>query len=200
MLMKDGLAHWISEEGSLWRLNCETLKAERLSQPSAELFIGWCDSKGAHTLKSSGEGIRVGLDAVQPGAVAREASGGKGPLRDIFAANGLIAVVGEQVVTLDSRTGYTLGGGKYTGQWVAGALADPQPDAPDQEPRLLMLTQDNDFGDLIALRPSSGGEEAVWRAQGVRPSGLLVAGKRLYVVHESGVVSIRSTAGALHGG
>ena len=66
-------------------------------------------------------------------------------------------------------------------------------------PTLLMLTQDNEDGNLTALRPSSGGEEAVWRGPGVRVTGLIVAGRRMYVVHESGVTSIRSASASSAG-
>lgn len=194
MLMREGFAYWISEEGALWRLDCSTLNCEPLMEPAPDARIGWCGAEGSHVLRDGGDGIRVGMDAIRPGGVAREAPGGNGPLKDVFAAKELLAVVGEEVVTLDSRTGYVLGGGKFVGQWVAGALADPESDAPDREPRLLMLTQDNEDGNLTSLRPSSGGEEAVWRGAGVHVTGLIVAGRRMYIVHESGVTSIRSAS------
>jgi len=199
MLLKQGSAYWISEEGSLWRLECETGVCVPLTEPAPDTRIGWCGAEGAHIVKDGGEGIRIGLDPVRIGFVAREAPGGNGPLKDVFAGKGLLAVVGEQVMTLDSGTGYVLGGGKYLGQWVAGALAEPEMDAPDREPRLLMLTQDNEDGNLTALRPSSGGEEAVWRGPGVQVTGLIVAGRRMYVVHNSGVTSIRSAHSASAG-
>lgn len=198
MLMQGGVAFWVSDQGALWALNCEQNVCRQLSEPAADVLIGWCgaDSNGAHLIRSGGDGIRVGLEPTGSDRVQREAPGGSGPIRDLFASKGLIAVVGEDVVTLDSRTGYILGGGRYTGQWIAGAVAETEADSPDREPRLLMLTQDGDAGNLTSLRPSSGGEEPVWRGSGTRPTGLIVAGRRLYIVCETGVVSIRPAASA----
>lgn|GEM_PF-2986695 len=203
MLMLHGVAYWIAENGAAWSLICDTGICSQLTDPSTEARLGWCTAsdtrEGVHVLRVSGDGIRVGLDPVTAGSVAREAPGGTGALRDVLAVQGLITVVGEEIVTLDSRTGYSLGGGKYTGQWVTGALAEPEPDALDREPRLLMLTRDNEDGNLSALRPSSGGEEAVWRGKGIKPTGLIVAGRRMYVVHETGVTSIRHAPAGLTG-
>ena len=100
-------------------------------------------------------------------------------------------IVGDTVTTLDPHTGYSIGGGKYSGQWVTGALVETQQNAADREPRLLMLTYDMGNGNLSALSPSSGGEEAVWTGQGLRPLSLIIAGESLYVVHERGVTRIR---------
>jgi len=46
-------------------------------------------------------------------------------------------------------------------------------------------------GNLSALNPASGAEEAVWQGPGVRPLNLIIAGESLYVVHERGVTRIR---------
>ena len=187
----DGRAYWVGEEGALWQLDYRSRELQPLHDRLPGLQRVWCKQDGAHTVRVTGEGLRVGLDAVVRDGAIRETPGGAGPFRDLFAAPGLIAVVGETVTTLDPQTGDTLGNGKYSGQWITGALTDAPPTAAYREPRLLMLTYDMDAGSLSALRPSSGGEEAVWREPGVRPMNLIVAGESLYIVHERGVTRIQ---------
>ncbi len=191
LILRDGIAYWVGEDGVPWRLDIRS----RDLQPMKDEFSGiqrvWCESDGLHTVRITGDGIRVGLDAVVPGGIMHEALAGVGPLRDIFAAAGMVAVVGETVTTRDAQSAQFIESGRYSGQWVAGALAHAQPDAADREPCLLMLTYDRGNGNLSALRPSSGGEEAVWSEAGVRPLSLIVAGESLYVVHERGVTRIQ---------
>ncbi len=190
MLIDGDTAYWVSEGGVLCALNCTTGEAAVLTAALAGQHVGWCDARGVRTVTAGADGIRVALDPVVQDGLLREAAGGDGPLRDLFMADGLTAVVGDTVVTLDSHTGYVQGGGRFNGQWIAGAIAPAESEAPDQEPRLLMLTRDGEDGSLVALRPSSGGEEFVWRARGIRPIGLLTAGSMLSVVHDRGTVTI----------
>jgi hypothetical protein len=187
----DGRASWIGAEGTLWQLDCLSLDLQPLHERLPGLQRVWCKQDGTHTVRVTGEGLRVGLDAVVRDGTIRETPGGAGPFRDLFAAPALIAIVGETVTTLDPQTGDTLGNGRYSGQWITGALTEAPLAAADREPRLLMLTYDMDAGNLSALHPSSGGEEPVWRAPGVRPLNLIVAGESLYVVHERGVTRIQ---------
>jgi hypothetical protein len=189
--LREGMAAWIGEDGALWRLDC----ARRELQPVTEPLVGaqrvWYAPEGPSTVRLTGNGLLVGLDPRDRSRAAREAPGGAGPFRDLFAGSALLAVVGEMVTTLDPHTGYTIGIGRYSGQWVTGALTEAQPDALDREPRLLMLTYDQGNGNLSALSPSSGGEEQVWQAPGLRPLSLIIAGESLYIVHERGITRIR---------
>ncbi|MCW3096378.1 MAG: hypothetical protein JWL77_1996 [Chthonomonadaceae bacterium] len=191
IVLRDGTACWIGEDGALWRLDCALRELKPLTEPLVGAQRVWYAPDGTHTVRLTGNGLLVGLDPIDRAHAVREAPGGTGPFRDLFAASALLAVIGEMVTTLDLRTGYTIGVGRYSGQWVAGALTEAQPDAPDQEPRLLTLTYDMGRGNLSALSPSSGGEESVWQAPGVRPLSLIIAGESLYVVHERGVTRIR---------
>lgn len=191
IVLRDGMACWIGTDGALWRLDCALRELQTLTEPLGGAQRVWYAQDGAHTVRLTGNGLLVGLDAVDRARAVREAPGGAGPFRDLFAGPALLAVVGETVQTLDPHTGYTIGIGRYSGQWVTGALAEAQPDAADKEPRLLMLTYDMGSGNLAALSPGSGGEELVWQGQGVRPLNLMIAGESLYVVHEHGVIRIR---------
>jgi hypothetical protein len=191
MALRDGRACWIGEDGALWQLDCRSGDLNSLTDPVLGAQRLWWEQNGLHTVRLTGNGLLVGLDGVDRARAVREAPGGAGPFRDLFAAPTLLAVVGETVTTLDPRTGYAIGGSKYSGQWVAGALVEAQADAADQEPRLLMLTYDMGSGNLSALSPSSGGEEPIWQGQGVRPLNLIIAGESLYVVHERGVIRIQ---------
>ena len=191
LALRDGIACWIGEDGALWQLDCRSRALQPLTEPLGGAQRVWRTQDGAHTVRLTGSGLLAGLDAVDRARAVREAPGGAGPFRDLFAAPRLLAVVGETVTTLDPRTGYEIGGSRYSGQWVTGTLIEAQRDAADQEPRLLMLTYDMGSGNLSALSPSSGGEEAVWQGQGVRPLSLIAAGESLYVVHERGVTRIR---------
>jgi hypothetical protein len=189
--LRDGMACWIGTDGALWQLDCQRGELQMLTEPLVGAQRVWRTDEGSHTVRLTGNGLLVGLDAVNPVRTVREAPGGAGPFRDLFVMPTLLAVVGEGIATLDPRTGYPIGLGKYSGQWVAGALAEAQTHAADQEPRLLMLTFDRGNGNLSALSPSSGGEEAIWQGPGVRPLSLIIAGESLYVVHERGVTRIR---------
>jgi hypothetical protein len=190
MLAFEDTAYWTAENGtpcSYCRTDAKlTLHGE--NQPG--LLPAWCDARGMRTIRSGSDGIRCGLDPLIPGGLHREAAAGYGPVRDVFTAQGLTVIVGDTVVTLDTTTGYVQGGGRFNGQWIAGAMAPAENGAPDQEPRLLMLTKDGEEASLIALRASSGGEEFVWRARGQRPLSLLSAGSLLYIVLERGIISI----------
>lgn len=189
-----GIASWVGEDGALWQLDVVSRRLQPLHERLPGLQRVWCKEDGVYTVRTTGEGLRVGLNAVVRDGANRETPGGVGPFRDLFAATGLIAVVGETVTTLDAQTGDTLGNGRYSGQWITGALTDAPPNTADREPRLLMLTYESDAGSLSALRPSSGGEEAVWREAGVRPMNLIVAGESLYVVHARGVTRIQEAS------
>ena len=191
LALHDGVACWIGADSALWQLDCRSRTLQPLTEPLPGTQRIWWQQDGVHAARLTGNGVLVGLDAQDRARAVREAPGGAGPLRDLFVSPTLLAVVGETVTTLDPRTGYSIGGGRYSGQWVAGALVDAQSDAADQEPRLLMLTYDRGNGNLSALSPSSGGEEAVWQGQGVRPLSLIIAGESLYVVHERGVTRIQ---------
>ncbi len=194
LALRDGLACWVGADGALWQLDCRSRTLQSLTEPLVGAQRVWCVQDGVHTVRLTGNGLLVGLDAVDRARAVREAPGGAGPFRDLFASSTLVAVVGDTVTTLDPRTGYAIGGGKYSGQWVTGALVETQQDAADREPRLFMLTYDRGNGNLSALSPSSGGEEAVWQGQGLRPLSLILAGESLYVVHERGVTRIRENS------
>jgi len=191
LTLRDGIACWIGEDGALWRLDCANRDLQPLTAPLVGAQRLWHAPDGVHTVRLTGNGLLVGLDAVGRDRAVREAPGGAGPFRDLYVAPTLLAIVGEAVTTLDIRTGYTIGIGRYSGQWVTGTLTEAQSDAADQAPRLLMLTYDMGHGNLSALNPASGAEEAVWQGQGARPLNLIIAGESLYVVHERGVTRIR---------
>ncbi len=191
------LAHWIAQDGAIWQLDCRCRALRQVKPPMAGVHRIWCDAAGPHPVRSAGDGLRVSLGAGTPGGAEmitlRDVACGVGPLRDVFASPELVAVAGRTVIALDSRSGNAIGEGRYTGRWIAGALAEPAADALDREPRLLMLTDDAGDGSLLALHPASGVVDVVWRESRVRPLGLIPAGESLYVVHEGGVARLQET-------
>ena len=194
LVIRAGMACWIGEDGALWQLDCRCRELHRLTDPLVGARRVWYDAAGLHPVLVTADGVRVGLGGITAGGAPHEVYGGTAPLRDLFASPELIAVVGETVTALDPRTGDSIGGGRYSGRWVAGALADAQPGAPDLEPRLLALTDDAGDGNLVAFRLSSGAPETVWRAPGVRPIGLITDADSLYVVHDRGITRLQETS------
>ncbi len=191
LVLQGGLACWMDAEGAVWQLDCRCRDLQQISEPTPGIERLWRDSAGTHSVRAADNGLRValgqGLDTGSP----REVGGGIGPLRDVFASPALVAVVGKQVTALSPASGDKIGEGKYSGRWVAGALAAAEPSAADQEPRLLMLTEDAGVGSLVALRPSSGVGDELWGEAGCRPVGLIAGGDSLYVVHERGAVRLQ---------
>ena len=153
LAMQDEMAYWIGEKGDLWQFDCRCRDLQRLTEGLAGAQRVWRANDGLHVVRATGDGLVVGLNAVTQERTLRFAQAGGGPLQEVLASSTLIAVVGEKVETLNAQTGDTIGGGKYSGQWIAGALAEARPDAADQEPRLLMLTYDMGKGNLTGLAP-----------------------------------------------
>ena len=193
ILLQGGMACWTDAEGALWQLDCRCREVQQVSEPIPGIQRIWRDDNGLHTIRAADNGLRVALGQGLDTGSVREVGGGIGPLRDVFASPVLAAVVGKQITALAPGTGDVIGEGKYSGRWVAGALAGAEANAADQEPRLLMLTEESGIGSLVALRPSSGVEDEIWRAPGLRPIGLIAAGESLYVVHERGVSRLQES-------
>ena len=191
--IRGGLACWFDTEGALWQLDCRSRELRQVAAPAPGVQRLWRGETGLHSIRSTDDGLRVALGQGLDAGSVREVAGGAGPLRDVFASPDLVVVVGKQVTALAAATGDVIGEGKYSGKWIAGALADAEPNATDREPRLLMLTEDSGIGSLVSLRPSSGVGDELWRESGVRPIGLIAAGESLYIVHDRGITRLQES-------
>ena len=189
--LQSGLATWIGEDSAIWQLDCRCRDLHRLTEPFLDAQAVFGDRNGLYTVRDGSDGLWIGPVGGKDAGAMRVMSGGDGPLRDLFGSGEMLAVVGQAVTAVDTRTGETTRGGRYTGRWIAGALTEAQSGAADPEPRLLMLTEEAGLANLVALRLASGVPEPIWSAPKIRPLGLIPAGEDLYVVLETGIVRLQ---------
>lgn len=189
IVLSAGIAYWPARDGSVWRVVLESGTVERVLAPQEGLRVIWAEPDGPRTARESLGQISLLLAAPEAGRTALNVPAGPGPLREALAAEGMVVVVGERVVSFEARTGGRQHEARRRdGRWVEGALV-PGPSG-EAEPRLLELTQDSRFAELVGLRLASGAEEVLWRTPDVEGLALLPVGNALYVAHTGGLTRL----------
>jgi hypothetical protein len=189
IVLSTGTAYWPARDGSLWRAVLGSGTAEQVTAAIEGLRVLWAEPDGVRAARETLGQITLLLAAPEAGRTPLNVPAGPGPLREALASEEVVVVVGERVTSFEARTGGRLHEvRRRDGRWIEGALV-PGP-AGEAEPRLLELTQDSSFAEVVGLRLASGAEEVLWHAPNVEGLALLPVGSALYVAHTGGVTRL----------